>query len=249
MLPSDYDIRAGSGTDGNDYQVTVRAQDSNTNIGTFEVTVTVTDVNEGPVVTGRETILVQEYTDPTLDPQTQTLATYSATDPEGSDITRWTLSGSDGGDFLISENGALTFRYAPDYDRPADSNRDNEYLVSVRAYDSTNRYGSLEVTVTVGSENESAPVVTGNQSLSFRENTPITQRLYTYRASDADRNTMIAWSVRGPDGGDFDIGRAYGVLTFKEEPDTKFRPTRTRTMSTWSRWWQRMTKVERARWT
>ena len=96
----------------------MRAQDGNTNIGTFEVTVTVTDVNEGPTVTGQESISVQEYTDPTLDPQTQILATYSASDPEGSDISRWTLSGSDGGDFLISETGEITFRYAPGLRQP-----------------------------------------------------------------------------------------------------------------------------------
>ena len=70
---------------------------------------------------------------------------------------------------MISDNGELTFRYAPDYDSPADSNRDNEYLVIVRAYDATNRYGSLDVTVTVRGENEADPVVTGNQTMSFRE--------------------------------------------------------------------------------
>ena len=221
--PPDFDIE-GDADRGNDYEVTVRAQDNNAppNIGEFPVTVTVTDVNEGPEISETSTntnITVQEYTDPTRDPQTQTLATYSATDPEGTAISRWTLSGTDGGDFLISGNGEVTFRYAPDYDSPADSNRDNKYLVSVRAYDATNRYGSLEVTVTVGSENETDPVVTGSQSLSFRENTTTTTRLYTYRATDEDRNTMIAWSVRGPNGDDFEIDGADGVLTFKEEPD------------------------------
>ena len=185
----------------------------------LDVTVTVTDVNEGPEVSGREIIAVQEYTDPTQDPELQTLATYTARDPEGSGISRWSLSGSDRGDFLISEDGELTFRYAPDYDRPVDSNRDNEYLVSVRAYDATNRYGSLDVTVTVRGVNEADPVVTGNQSLSFRENTAVATRLYTYRATDADRDTTITWSVRGQDGNDFDIDRDDGVLTFKEEPD------------------------------
>ncbi len=224
--PPDFDI-AGDDNGDNDYQVTVQARDNQGNIGAFEVTVTVTDINEGPEVSGREAISVQEYTDPTLDPQTQTLATYTAVDPEGSDITRWTLSGSDGGDFLISENGELTFRYAPDYDRPADSNRDNEYLVSVRAYDATNRYGSLEVTVTVGGENEAAPVVTGSQSLTFRENTPITQRLYAYRATDADRNTTFTWSVRGrnaSDDGDAFAISDIGVLTFSSPPNHE-RPT------------------------
>ena len=205
--PPDYDSRAGSGVDGNEYLVTVQVRDDQGNTGTFEVTVTVTDVNEGPEVSGSQTISVREYTDPTLVPQTQILATYSATDPEGSAISRWGLSGSDGGDFLVSENGELTFRNVPDYDSPADSNRDNEYLVTVRAYDASNRYGSLDVTVTVGSENEADPVVTGDQTLSFRENTAITTRLYTYRATDMDRGTMITWSVDGTDGGDFEIQR------------------------------------------
>ena len=219
--PPDFDI-AGDANRDNDYQVTVQARDDNFNTGAFDVTVTVTDVNEGPEVSGREIIAVQEYTDPTLDPALQTLATYTARDPEGSDISRWSLSGSDRGDFLISEDGELTFRYAPDYDRPVDSNRDNEYLVSVRAYDATNRYGSLNVTVTVRGVNEADPVVTGSQSLSFRENTAVATRLYTYRATDADRDTIIVWSVRGRagnnDGNDFDISET-GVLTFKEVPD------------------------------
>ena len=216
--PPDFDIERDANGD-NDYQVTVQARDDSFNTGAFDVTVTVTDVNEGPEVSGRETITVQEYTDPTQDPALQTLETYSARDPEGSDISRWSLSGSDGGDFSINENGELTFRYAPDYDRPVDSNRDNEYLVSVRAYDETNRYGSLDVTVTVRGENEADPVVTGSQSLSFRENTAVTTRLYTYRATDTDRDTTIVWSVRGQDGGDFDIDSDDGVLTFREAPD------------------------------
>ena len=224
--PPDFDIASDDDGD-NDYQVTVRARDDQGNTGTFEVTVTVTDLNEGPEVTGRESISLQEYTGPSLDLQTQVLAPYSAVDPEGSDITRWSLSGRDGGDFLINDAGELTFRYAPDYDRPADSNQDNEYLVSVRAYDATNRYGSLEVTVTVTNENEAAPAVTGNQALSFRENTPITQRLYTYRATDADRNTTITWSVRGRNGsndGDAFAVSDRGVLTFSSPPDYE-RPT------------------------
>ena len=219
--PPDFDIEGDADRD-NDYQVTVQARDNLGNTGTFDVTVTVTDVNEGPEVSGRETMTVQEYTDPTQDPALQTLATYSARDPEGSDISRWSLSGRDGGDFSINENGELTFRYAPDYDRPVDSNRDNEYLVSVRAYDVTNRYGSLDVMVTVRGENEADPVVTGSQSLSFRENTAVATRLYTYRATDADRDTTIVWSVRGQagnnDGNGFGISDT-GVLTFKEVPD------------------------------
>ncbi len=233
--PPDFDVQ-GDDNEDNKYELAVRAEDDQGNTGTFDVTVTVTDLNEGPVVSATNDITdaaVQENHDPA-----SVLLTFTAADPEIPDsaISRWSLSGSDGGDFIITDTSdqtgnntaALTFRNAPDYDRPADSNRDNEYLVSVRAYDATNRYGSLEVTVTVGSENETPPVVTGNQTMSFRENTSITQRLYTYRATDADRNTIITWSVRGRNGSDdgdaFDIDADDGVLTFRSPPDHE-RPT------------------------
>ena len=152
-------------------------------------------------------------------------ASFTANDQEGDTVTRWSLSGSDGGDFTISEFGEMTFRNLPDYDRPADSNRDNEYQVSVRAYDSGNRYGFLDVVVRVTDVNEEAPVVTGRETLTFRENTPITQRLYTYRATDSDRDTTFTWSVEGTDGGqngNFEVSDR-GVLTFKEPPDFEAR--------------------------
>ena len=227
--PPDYDDPADS-NDDNEYLVTVQARDDQGNTGTFEAIVTVTDVNEGPIVSATNDITdaaVQENHDPA-----SVLLTFSAADPEEptSAISRWSLSGSDGGDFVIADTSdqtgnntaALTFRNAPDYDSPVDSNRDNEYLVSVRAYDATNRYGSLEVTVTVGSENESDPVVTGSHTLSFRENTSTTTRLYTYRATDMDRDTTITWSVRGQGGNDdgdaFAISDA-GMLTFSSPPN------------------------------
>ena len=209
-LPPNFDIPTGSGTDRNQYLVTVQARDDQGNTGELPVTATVTDQNEGPTVSGRTEISVQENLD-----TTSILATYSAADPEGQTITRWSLSGRDGGDFRISENGELTFRNIPDYDRPADSNRDNVYLVTVRAYDGR-VYGSLDVTVTVRGENEAAPVVTGRNALTVRENT--TSTLSTYRASDADRNTVFTWSVQGVDGSAFMIDER-GALTFSSPPN------------------------------
>ena len=116
----------------------------------------------------------------------------------------------------------MTFRNLPDYDRPADSNRDNEYLVNVRAYESGNRYGFLDVTVTVTDVNEEAPVVTGRETLTFRENTSTGTRLYTYRATDSDLNTVFTWSVEGTDSADFIITRdssGRGALFFRSPPD------------------------------
>ena len=180
------------------------------------MTVTVTELNEGPEVSGATTYTVPEGQD-------LTGAAFTARDPEdaGAAVTSWRLAGSDAGDFTITDTGPnaaqLTFRNTLDYDRPADSNRDHEYLVTIRAYNGST-YGSLDVTVTVTDENEAEPVVTGRDTLSFRENTATTTRLHTYRATDTDRDAELTWSVEGADGNDFTISTG-GELFFRDIPD------------------------------
>ena len=210
--PPNFDIPAGSGTHGNEYLVTVQARDSQSNTGELPVTVTVTDQNEQAVVSGRQTIAVQENRDPPL-----VLANYFATDPEGHPITRWYLGGADAGDFTISGNGALTFRNTPDYDLPADSNRDNEYRITVRAYDGVT-YGNLDVVITVSNVNEHDPVTRSGSrtSFSFREESDNT--LYTYSATDQDKADAITWRATGSDGYLFQFNDRNG-LEFREPPD------------------------------
>ena len=209
--PPDHDAAADHDQD-NRYLVTVQARDIHGQTGEFPVTVTVTDQNEGAVVTGPPTIAVEENRDPTV-----TLAKYLASDPEGQPITRWSLSGRDGGDFLINGDGHLTFRNTPDYDRPADSDRDNEYLVTVRAYDGRT-YGSLDVTVTVSNVNEHDPVIRSGSQTSFTYREEGTAALYTYSATDGDKDDVIIWSAEGTDGNLFGFNDRNG-LAFKEPPD------------------------------
>ena len=142
---------------------------------------------------------------------------YSATDPEdpGAEITRWSATGTDGGDFTINEDGELSFRNVPDFERPADSNRDNEYLVTVRASDG--RYnGTLEVTVRVEAVNE-APEFRSGSTATFAYQENGTSDLYTYRATDPEGND-VAWGLSGTDRGAFEISET-GVLSFIGPPD------------------------------
>ena len=211
--PPDHETPLGSGSNGNEYLVTVHARDDQFNSAMLEntVKVTVTDVNEGPEVTGTDSFTVAEN-------QYLSNASFNATDPEGESVTRWNTAGTDGGDFTISENGVLTFRNLPDYERPSDSNLDNEYQLTVRAYDTGGRYGSLDVVVTVTAVDE-APELTSSSmsrtSFSYPENG--TSALYTYQATDPEGGT-ITWSVSGTDQGDFDISET-GALTFASVPD------------------------------
>ena len=198
------------------YELAVVATDSGGRSASLDVTVTVTAVDEGPEVSGITTYTVPEG-------QGLTGTAFTARDPEdaGAAVTGWRLAGSDAGDFSITDTGQnsaqLAFRNTPDYDRPADSNRDNEYMVTIRAYNGS-AYGSLDVTVTVTDRNEAEPVVTGRETLSVRENTSSTTRLHTYRATDTDRGAEISWLLEGDDGGDFAIG-AGGELFFSSIPD------------------------------
>ena len=193
----------------NVYELTVVASDGQ-NEGTLDVTVTVTEVNEGPEISGRDTLTVSENYEAVL-------ATYSGTDPEdaSAEITRWSVTGRDGGDFTINQDAELTFRNPPDYERPADSNRDNEYEVTVRASDGQ-VYGTYEVAVNVEAVDEAPEFRRSSRDIfSYRENGA--SSLYTYRATDPE-GAEVAWSVSGTDGGDFEIS-ASGVLSFREPPD------------------------------
>ena len=103
--PPDYENPADSDRD-NEYELTVVAADQGGLEGTLEVAVTVTDQNEGPEVTGTTTFTHLG------EPGELVGATYSGRDPEDPslDITRWSVTGTDGGDFEINENGELSFR-------------------------------------------------------------------------------------------------------------------------------------------
>ena len=168
---------------------------------------TVTGQNEGPEISGVQSLSFAENLE-----EGRVLAAYTATDPEdpGAVISRWSLSGSDAGDFTVSEGGELSFRNVPDFERPADSGRDNVYNFSVRASDGRN-YGYLEVTVTVEDVNE-APDITTTSKTSFTYRESSTATIYTFRATDPER-AAISWSLSGPDDDDFAIYR--GMLTFK----------------------------------
>ena len=207
--PPNFEQPGDSGAD-NVYDVTVQATDDGSNTASLPVTVTVRDVDEPPEISGQQGLSFAE--NQTTD---RVLATYSAADPEdpSAAITRWSLSGTDGGDFVINEQGKLRFKNVPDHERPADSGRDNVYNFSVRASDGR-LHGYLEVTVTITAVNE-PPEVTGADRFGYRENG--TASLHTYRATDPERSN-IEWSLSGDDDDDFTIGET-GVLSFASPPD------------------------------
>ena len=101
------------------------------------VMITVTDVNEAPVVSADEMTTFAEVGETDL-----VVGTYTADDPEtlGDDATEvftWSVAGPDGGKFNIGNEtdgtlGQLKFKAEPNYEKPTDANKDNVYEVTGR---------------------------------------------------------------------------------------------------------------------
>ncbi len=112
---------------------------------TATVTITVTGVNDAPVVTGNSV---------TLDENTTAVAAgVSATDAEGDAVT-YSLSGADAALFTIdAATGEIAFLAAPDYETPLDADGDNAYELTIEATDGTDT-GTADITVTVADVDE-----------------------------------------------------------------------------------------------
>ena len=202
--PPDYEDPQDDGVN-NTYAVTVEATAGGDTV-TVDVTVTVTDVNEAPTITGDT---APDYPEN----GTTVVETYTATDPEGDPITSWDVTGTDSALFAISSSGELTFNSPPDYEDPQDDGANNTYAVTVEAT-AIGGTSTEDVTVTVTDVNE-APTITGETALGYLENG--TAVLETYTASDPE-DDAIAWSVTGTDSALFAISSS-GELTFNSPPD------------------------------
>ena len=135
----------------NIYVVTLKATDSSGGeSGELTVLVTVTDLNEEPMFTSPSGMAADHSEGGTVidaDPDTADVqaATYTATDPEGGDVTL-SLSGDDAGMFELAADTddtadasrVLSFSGKPDFEMPGDANGDNIYEVTVVASDGVN---------------------------------------------------------------------------------------------------------------
>ena len=208
-----YDIQVVATDDGNIRDGT--ADQRGAMAGSFDVTVTVTNVDEPPVVTGTNTIAAYDENG------SGDVADYAADDPETADDNNddqvtWSLAGPDRGDFDISDSGVLTFKEVPDYDRPADSGGNNQYDVTIEATDSTNKKGTLHVDVIVRNIDE-PPVLSEPETIDdFPENSATSRQVGRYSATDPEGATVnLSLSLGGED---FNLA-SNGALTFRESPD------------------------------
>ncbi len=151
---------------------------------------------------------------------TGTVYTAAATDAD-SDTLIYSLAG--GGDNIRFDidatTGAVTFKIAPDFETPTDSNADNLYNITVQASDG-GITTTQDVQITVNDLNDNNPVFTSGASASVNENLLTTTAAYTAAATDADVSDTVTYSLAaGGDNDLFDINATTGAVTFKTSPD------------------------------
>ncbi len=84
---------------------------------------------------------------------TGVIYTATANDPDGDPLTFSIAGGADASRFSITDNGALSFDTAPNFERPRDAGRDNVYDVIIRVSDGFQTTDlALQITVTDGPE-------------------------------------------------------------------------------------------------
>ncbi|WP_420444570.1 cadherin domain-containing protein [Candidatus Poriferisodalis sp.] len=150
--PPDHEARRG-----NTYYVTVHAADSMQLTDSRSVTVTVTNIDEMPVITsGPASVTVTEG-------PVGSLAAYEAFDPDVADTVSWTLTGNDHGALRIGrDTGVLEFVNEPDFEQPADADRNSIYQVTVNATGGS-KLATLAVTVTVNNADEPGRLIPSSE--------------------------------------------------------------------------------------
>ena len=222
----------------NVYDVIVRVRDAGGLGTTLMVQVTVTDVNETPVVSGDNSPdfaeIEYDVLDADLTAANYIIATYSATDDDNSDNANlqtitWDVSGDDAAHFTIdSTTGELSFSIRPDFENAVDMGSSNTYEIVVEADDGqgeSNSVGTFTVTVTVTNVDETPEITTtaaSHTAPSFMEieydAATAVLTIADYDGREEEEQT-ITWSRAGTDAGYFTIDGTTGVLSFAQRPN------------------------------
>ena len=207
------DFEAPTDADTNNvYEVQVTANDGNGGTDVQSISVTVTDVNDAPLITSSSTPSVVEN-------QTSVL-TVTTTDPDvPADTITYSLTGGvDQARFNINATtGVLTFSTAPDFEAPTDADTNNVYEVQVTANDGNGGTDVQSISVTVTDVND-APLITSSSTPSMVENQTSVLTVTT-TDQDVPADTITYSLTGGADQSRFTINATTGVLTFNTAPD------------------------------
>ena len=203
----------------NQYLLDVRATDLAGNYSDQALTVSILDVNETPPsITGPSGAAGDTTSSKSLAENISAVYSFTANE----NVT-WSINGgTDQNLFNIdASTGALSFKSAPNYESPSDSDSNNIYVVTVRATDDDGNTSNQTLTTTITDvRDETAPNIVGPSgsagdaasSISIKEHS---KNIFTFTA-----NESITWSIGGGDDQNlFNIDSSTGILSFKSAPN------------------------------
>ena len=148
-------------------------------------------------------------------------------DPNPGDTLTFSITGgADQSLFILNSlTGELTFKAAPDFEKPIDTNGNNIYEVEITAYDNfgepatTTLRGTTISTLNIEVTNvNEAPIITSGTAANFAENG--IGIAYAVTASDPDAGTTLTYTLDNAlDASLFNINATTGAITFKNAPD------------------------------
>ncbi len=202
--------------------LTVTSTDGNSATDVDVVGITVTAVNDAPVITsngGGPTAAVDAVENQT----SVTTVTANDVDVPADTLTFTIIGGADAALFSLNPtSGVLRFLVAPDFDAPADAGANNVYDVVVQVSDGNGGADTQAIPVTVTDGND-APVITSNGGGPTAVVNAAENQTYvtTVTATDIDvaAETLTYTILGGADAALFSIDSISGVLTFTVPPD------------------------------
>ena len=144
---------------------------------------------------------------------------FTAAADDASDISEgftFSLAGADANLFAIdATTGVVTLLENPDFEAKA------SYNFFVVATDVAGNMGQKEAVITVVNVDDTAPVITSNESISIDENSGENQVVYTASAVDSDFNGQqeIVFSLDDSSDNVFSINAQTGEVTLADDPD------------------------------
>ena len=196
------------------YAVTVSVSDGNGGRASIDVTISVTDVNDAPVLVNPPVppiLHIGFYVAENRAPGTNIGTPIAVTDADGDTLT-YSLSGDDAASFsIVSTSGQLQTNAALDYETKT------YYSITVSASDGNGGSVSIGVRINVTDLDEnrvnSAPVFVfqnNSRTLYVAENTASGTNFGTaFTATDAD-NDILTYSLSGTDAAAFSIVNRWG---------------------------------------
>ncbi|MGK7911681.1 MAG: cadherin repeat domain-containing protein [Synechococcus sp.] len=175
-----------------------------------------------PSLNARPTLVVQGPLSVT-DRQTQVVDIQTVTsngDREGRGLTYAITGGADRNHFKIDSEGILSFKDAPSFGNPNDTNTDNRYDVEVTVTDSSNRRDRERLDIEV--RPSQGPKIISSSRVRVNSDQTLAADINAVDNIDEERSGLIYTITGGADLEKFEIDAdssgSMGLLTFKNPP-------------------------------